>query len=1047
MPESEATGLSPTSQNWGIPGPIPIILHKSNPEYPLPFPLANTHMDKRGVLTVQIPPTIMTNFGNNGIGPQVGTHKSHPSKEGCLMESGGGKNSSITAARIKTKTKTSLRLNIATYNTRTLLTEEKFAEMENEIAQINWDIIGVSEVRQRGESLRTLKTGHLYYNKGNETQSVGGVGFFVHKKHTKNIICTSSISSRVAYLILKLNDRYKLKIIQVYAPTTDHPDDEVELFYEEISMAFNESPTHFNILCGDFNAKMGTKVAEEETALGNFGTPGRNERGETLLTYLLQNNLYQMNSFFFKKQHRRWTWQSPDGKTRNEIDFIITDKKRIIKDVTILNKFSTGSDHRMVRATIEIHLNKERHRMINKKSTPTWSTPNNVKEYEKEIDKQLEENIKDEENPDSLNLKITEAITKSQQKHCPKNSKEERLSTQTKQLMKERREMKGNKNTSNHELREINKNISKSIRQDIRKFKMGKIEKTIENNRSMRVLRRKLNNGKQEINRLKNNKGDISSNREELLRIVEDFYTELYKSRNEKRDQGKAIKKKIQNQGSEEVPDITEDEINQAIAKMKMHRAPGEDGIVLEAIKNGGQLLKRQIQKLFNLCLHGETVPIKWNNAIMILLHKKGDKTDLENYRPISLLNHLYKLFTRIITTRLEKKLDFYQTREQAGFRSCFGTNDHLQTIKLLIEKTVEYNRPLVLAFVDFHKAFDSIELESIIEALNESRIDSRYTKLIYNIYKNATTTVQLHETSKPINMERGVRQGDTLSPKLFITALEYAFKRLEWDNRGITIDGENLNHLRFADDIVLVTEGLGEIKEMLRDLDEVCSKIGLKMNLKKTKYMTNLIPSEELQISGQCVELVDKYVYLGHEIRIDRDNQTCETKRRITLAWAAYGALRDVFKSSIPLSMKKRVFDQCVLPVMTYGMETSTLTKKSASRLQVTQRRMERSMLGITLRDRMSNEDLRRRTRVTDVIIRIAKLKWSWAGHVARLSDIRWTRRLLEWRPRLDKRSRGRPPTRWTDDIKRVTTNWLETARSRDKWKKLGEAYVQQWT
>lgn len=76
--------------------------------------------------------------------------------------------------------------------------------------------------------------------------------------------------------------------------------------------------------------------------------------------------------------------------------------------------------------------------------------------------------------------------------------------------------------------------------------------------------------------------------------------------------------------------------------------------------------------------------------------------------------------------------------------------------------------------------------------------------------------------------------------------------------------------------------------------------------------------------------------------------------------------------------------------------------------------------MLGVSLRDHIRNEELRRRTGVTDIIERISKLKWNWAGQVARMSDGRWTKKLLEWRPRADKRNRGRPPTRWTDDINR---------------------------
>ncbi|CAH2207461.1 jg24567 [Pararge aegeria aegeria] len=77
--------------------------------------------------------------------------------------------------------------------------------------------------------------------------------------------------------------------------------------------------------------------------------------------------------------------------------------------------------------------------------------------------------------------------------------------------------------------------------------------------------------------------------------------------------------------------------------------------------------------------------------------------------------------------------------------------------------------------------------------------------------------------------------------------------------------------------------------------------------------------------------------------------------------------------------------------------------------------------MLGVSLRDQIRNKEFRRRTRVTDIAHRVAKLKWKWAGHIARRTDGRWGSKVLEWRPCTGKSSVGRPTTRWTDDIKRV--------------------------
>ncbi|CAG9122414.1 unnamed protein product [Plutella xylostella] len=106
----------------------------------------------------------------------------------------------------------------------------------------------------------------------------------------------------------------------------------------------------------------------------------------------------------------------------------------------------------------------------------------------------------------------------------------------------------------------------------------------------------------------------------------------------------------------------------------------------------------------------------------------------------------------------------------------------------------------------------------------------------------------------------------------------------------------------------------------------------------------------------------------------------------------------------------------------MTYGAETWCFTKGLIHKLRVAQRAMERAMLGVSLRDRIRNEEIRRRTKVTDIAKSISTLKWQWAGHVARRADDRWSRKVLEWRPRVGKRRVGRPPTRWSDDLRKIS-------------------------
>jgi len=114
------------------------------------------------------------------------------------------------------------------------------------------------------------------------------------------------------------------------------------------------------------------------------------------------------------------------------------------------------------------------------------------------------------------------------------------------------------------------------------------------------------------------------------------------------------------NVGSEEIPDLNSTEIEEALSQLKNDPAPGEDGITSEMIK---------LEGLMSKCLPIGNIPRTWQNAQVILLHKKGNKLDLSNFRPISLLPHPYKLLTKILTNRITRKLDEYQSCDQAGSR------------------------------------------------------------------------------------------------------------------------------------------------------------------------------------------------------------------------------------------------------------------------------------------------------------------------------------------------------------------------------------------
>ena len=357
-------------------------------------------------------------------------------------------------------------------------------------------------------------------------------------------------------------------------------------------------------------------------------------------------------------------------------------------------------------------------------------------------------------------------------------------------------------------------------------------------------------------------------------------------------------------------------------------------------METADELVYGKLATLFNECLHQSKIPEKWDEAIIILLYKKGDQKDISNYRPISLLNNIYKLFTKIITNRITRTLDENQPREQAGFRKGFSTVDHLHAVNQLIEKCVDYKIPLVAVFVDYNKAFDSVEISDVLEALHEQGIEPVYINIFKHIYKQAKSFIRMHKDSKPFHLGRGVRQGDTSSPKLFTACLEKFFKKLKWENRGIKIDGEFISHLRFADDIIIFANNSEELQKMLRELNQESLLVGLSMNLKKTKIMTNNqaeVDNLMITIDNNIIEEVDHYIYLGQCISMDTASKEQEIKRRITFGWQAFGRASAIFKNkAIPLILKRKVCDQCILTVVTYGAETWNITKKQTLKLRI---------------------------------------------------------------------------------------------------------------
>ena len=234
------------------------------------------------------------------------------------------------------------------------------------------------------------------------------------------------------------------------------------------------------------------------------------------------------------------------------------------------------------------------------------------------------------------------------------------------------------------------------------------------------------------------------------------------------------------------------------------------------------------------------------------------------------------------------------------------------------------------------------------------------------------------------------------------------------------------------------------EIKEMVCELEERSKIRRLSMNIGKTAMICSNNEEIEIMIDGKKIVKVDEVVYLGQNISMG--NRTAdEVERRIALAWKKFWLLKSVFKGKITISNKTKILNSCVLPTLKYGSQTWATNKNDERKIKVMQNSMERSMMGIRLRDRISLNTIRNRIKNRiDSLHDIKRQKWDWAGHVSRQNEKRWTYCSKNWFLKTG-RKKGKQKTRWDDDIVKFLGNRLyhRVAHDRREWLRLREAYA----
>jgi len=320
--------------------------------------------------------------------------------------------------------------------------------------------------------------------------------------------------------------------------------------------------------------------------------------------------------------------------------------------------------------------------------------------------------------------------------------------------------------------------------------------------------------------------------------------------------------------------EFTQAEVSHQIQRMKANKAPRSDLIPNELWKLHTPSLILHLTTLFTMCLNTGTIPREWCKSTVVPLLKKGDPSMPSNYRPIFLLNTILKMFTGVLNSRLSEwitknhKLSEYQ----AGFRSKRGCVEHIFMLACMVQGRLSKEKELYTCFVDLSQAFDSPNHELLWETAKEFGLPPKFVRVFQYLYQYATAVIKSPDgTTDPIQIMKGVLQGESASPNLFNIFIDgivdelYSAPMLT----GIKLHTRIIHILLFADDMVLVASTAATLQRKINIAKRFFKRRGLKVNLSKTKIVVfrksgRIHKDDILYLGNRRIDCVKEYTYLG---------------------------------------------------------------------------------------------------------------------------------------------------------------------------------------
>ena len=933
------------------------------------------------------------------------------------------------------------RVSFATFNIRGLGTQErdgygvsKREHLATDCARYKVDICAVQESKVTEGSFCQLPSGHRLILFNQLDNRHGGLGFVVSPRIANFVKSWKYVSDRVCFMDFELPTRsgnpVLCRVVNAYGPHMKLAEDNPRLitkFYGDLKEASSVCSNVEIIYLGDFNSKLGTlKSADIEFGfnnyMGSYGMGNRNENGNHLLNFMLENNLFAANTAFQHPCRHRTTytgWRKDWSAGRSskktlpvyaQIDYLLCRNrlKPILTDARSYGGAQTYTDHRIVvmrmcfKNIASCFQNKKKH--VKKFNISELVSNREMQQsYKESLDFNLPETTPPPTPPPSPTEELTflfetvKACAEETVGVVKSRSRHQSNDDLVKELAKERQalilQLNNNESRDRTILRaKINRkknDIQKRLK-ELREAAADELYAAISNtheSRQMFEAVRKVNNSKPPTGiGVHDENGCLIATDEGKAEVIRAYLEQQFT-----RDESP-----LEPFDGEPRPlnrPFTGLEIQLATKSLKNGRANGPDGIPNELLKYSTGAVHDRFADIVNKSFETNWYLDPIGQATIAPLQKpKKPVGPLKNLRPLTLSNAARKILSMATLKRIESKVDNFTGPWQCAYKRARSCADIVWCQRILVSivqrKKWEYHR----MGIDMSSAFDTIRRTTILDLLKAAGCNEDDIRLVRFLLSNTKLRVRVNgHLSAEFESLLGAFQGDCLSGCLFTLVLAGALNQLRItlyiqysrpnppiSELGMPLDSE------YADDVDLYDENEENLKAILPVATDILKSWNLFVNSDKTEF-SHVFLANRGDTGDDGKPLVGnepwrKSITLGSMLcgRADID-------RRISLGYASFAKYQKTWSKKIPLSKRLMLYDALVVSVMMYNSSSWAVPNSSLDKLDIVHRRHLRTILNYKYPNIISNKNLYKRCNSQPLSARVARSRWRMLGHVLR--------------------------------------------------------------